>query len=52
MAGHKENRKAGTIIDVPDPAEVTRPDGSTVTVVGGRYVIEHNGEHTIKATEV
>lgn len=50
MAGRqagKTTRKAGTILEVPDPAQVTRPDGSTVTVVGGRYVVETNGEHTI-----
>lgn len=47
MGARTENRRAGTMIEVPDPAEVTRPDGSTVTVVGGRYVVEHNGEHKI-----
>lgn len=43
-----ENRRPGTILEVPDPAEVTRPDGTTITVVGGRYVVEHAGEHKIR----
>lgn len=46
-----ENRRAGTVLEVPDPAEVTRPDGTTVRVVGGRYVAEHNGEHKIRKAD-
>jgi len=43
-------RKRGTILELQhDPAQVTRPDGSSVTVVGGRYVVETDGEHTIEA---
>lgn len=37
----------GSIIEVPDPAEVTLPNGRVLTVVGGRYVIEHDGEHKV-----
>ena len=29
----------------PDPAQVTRPDGSTVTVTGGVYVLTTPGVH-------
>jgi hypothetical protein len=43
-------RKAGEVIEVPDPAEVTRPDGSTIRVIGGLYVVEANGEHKAKKT--
>jgi hypothetical protein len=44
-----KRRKAGTILDLDhDPAEVTRPDGSSVIVFGGRYVAEADGEYVVK----
>lgn len=40
----------GDIIDVPAPAAlVTRPDGQEVHVSGGRYVVEMDGPHQVKA---
>lgn len=38
----------GTVLEVPDPAAVTLPDGTVRTVVGGRYVIDVEGEHKIE----
>jgi len=41
---------AGDMLDVPAPvALVTRPDGQEVHVSGGRYVVELDGPHTVKA---
>lgn len=49
MAAETSRHKAGTLLELAhDPAEVTRPDGITLTVVGGRYLVEQAGEHTIK----
>lgn len=44
----KDTPAIGSIIEVPDPAKVTLPDGSVRMVVGGRYVVEHEGEHKIE----
>jgi uncharacterized protein (DUF2345 family) len=44
------DRHVGDMIDVPAPAAlVTRPDGQEVHVSGGRYVVEMDGPHTVKA---
>jgi hypothetical protein len=43
-------RHVGDMLDVPVPvALVTRPDGQEVHVSGGRYVVELDGPHTVKA---
>lgn len=34
-----------------DPAVVTRPDGATVTVYGGRYALEGPGTYTVGPLE-
>lgn len=44
MADHKP----GEFIEVPDPAIVTLPNGREVRVVGGRYVVESEGDHKVK----
>lgn len=50
LRSFRTKRKAGTILALAhDPALVTRPDGEVVTVVGGRYVVEQDGEHLIEA---
>jgi hypothetical protein len=38
----------GEVVDVPDPAVITLPNGQEVKVTGGRYVIEFVGEHKVK----
>ncbi|MCA1984795.1 hypothetical protein [Nocardioides nematodiphilus] len=40
--------KAGELIEIPDPAEITRPDGEVITVTGGRYLIEADGSYQVK----
>lgn len=35
----------GSLWPVPDPALITKPDGSTVKVVGGSYVLHKAGEY-------
>lgn len=43
-------RRVGDMLEVPAPAAlVTRPDGQEVHVSGGRYVVEMDGPHTVKA---
>ncbi|GAB7003916.1 hypothetical protein JCM18899A_13880 [Nocardioides sp. AN3] len=42
---------AGDIIEIPDPALVTTPNGETVRVVGGRYVLELDGDHDVQPVE-
>ena len=37
----------GQMIDVPDPAQVTRPDGAQVTVTGGLYVLTQPGLYLV-----
>lgn len=39
----------GEVIEVPDPAEITLPSGEVRIVVGGRYAIDVEGAHTVKA---
>ncbi|WP_188111428.1 hypothetical protein [Nocardioides antri] len=48
MAEKKSTEKAavGSVWEVPDPARVTRPDGSTVEVTGGQFVLSQPGEYT------
>lgn len=42
--------RVGDMLEVPTPAAlVTRPDGQEVHVSGGRYVVEMDGPHTVKA---
>lgn len=44
------DRHVGDMLEVPAPiALVTRPDGQEVHVSGGRYVVEMDGPHTVKA---
>lgn len=40
--------RLGVTVEVPDPAIVTLPDGTTRTVTGGRYVLDQPGEHAIR----
>lgn len=40
--------KLGDIIEVPNPALVTRPDGNTVRVIDGVYVVEQDGKHKVE----
>lgn len=44
------DRHVGDMLEVPAPvALVTRPDGQEVHVSGGRYVVEMDGPHKVKA---
>ncbi|GAA1977510.1 hypothetical protein GCM10009798_43410 [Nocardioides panacihumi] len=44
--------KAGDVVKVPDPAWVTKPSGQTILVVGGRYVLEADGDHKVEPAKL
>lgn len=43
-----KKRKVGQTVEVPERGVVIRPDGVSVTVVGGTYVLSHPGHYTVE----
>lgn len=41
----------GDLVEVPEGAQVLRPDGGIVTVVGGLYVLDVEGSHSVRDGE-
>jgi hypothetical protein len=48
MSAAKVPAKVGDFLDVPNPAEVTLPNGDVVRVTGGLYIVEQDGPHQVK----
>lgn len=52
MAERKKTSKVGSTVEVPEGAEVARPDGSRHAVTGGSYVLDVPGEFLVAGEEV
>lgn len=47
-----KTRTVGDVVAVKEGAEVIRPDGVTVTVTGGSYVLTQTGTYTVAGREM
>lgn len=48
----KKSQSLGSSVELPEGAQVVRPDGSSMTVTGGSYVLDVPGVHTVDGHEI
>lgn len=48
----ENTHKVGDLVTVKEGGQVTRPDGVTVSVTGGHYLLNQAGTYVVDGTEV